>query len=159
MKYKAAVLTTSDRASSGIYEDESGKVLVELLKDMDFDIKSYDVTPDDYDLIRDKLRSYCDQKISLIITTGGTGFAKKDVTVDASLDVIERQTPGIAELIRYESGKITPFAYLSRAVAGICDDSLIINFPGSPKACKENFEIIKPILNHALKIISGDTNH
>lgn len=154
MKFSAAVLVTSDRASQGLYEDKSGKILVDLLEKNNFDVKHYDLVADDFDEITEKLTHYTDEKISLIITSGGTGFSKRDVTVDASLEVIERITPGIAEAMRNEGSKITPLSYLSRAVAGISKDSLIINFPGSPKACRENFEIINKFLNHALETIN-----
>ena len=153
MKFSAAVLVTSDRASKGIYEDQSGKILVDLLENNDFEVKYYDVIEDDFDKIKEKLKSYVDDKISLIITSGGTGFSKRDVTVDASLEVIERLTPGITEAMRVEGSKITPLSYLSRAAAGISKDSLIINFPGSAKACRENFAIINKFLTHALETI------
>lgn len=154
MKFSAAVLTTSDRASQGLYEDKSGKILVDLLEKNNFDVKHYDIVADDFEKIKEKLTYYTDENISLIITSGGTGFSKRDVTVDASLEVIERLTPGIAEAMRNEGSKITPLAYLSRAVSGISKNSLIINFPGSPKACKENFEIINKFLTHALETIN-----
>lgn len=159
MKFSAAILTISDRAALGIYEDKSGKVLIDLLEDMDFEVNKYEVIADDYRSIREKLIEYSDNEISLIITSGGTGFSKKDLTAEATLSVIEKPTPGINELMRYEGAKITPLAYLSSSVSGIRKDSLIINFPGSPKACKENFKIIRPILTHALNIIAGETNH
>lgn len=154
MKFSAAVLVTSDRASEGIYKDKSGKILVELLEKNDFEVKYYDIVADNFEKIKEKLNHYTDDKISLIITSGGTGFSKRDVTVDASLEVVERLTPGIAEAMRNEGSKITPLSYLSRAVAGISRDSLIINFPGSPKACRENFEVINQFLNHALETIN-----
>lgn len=159
MNFSAAVLVTSDRAAAGIYEDKSGKILVDLLKEMGFEVKNYQVIADDYEQIKNKLIEYADEKISLILTSGGTGFSKRDFTADATLAVIEKQTPGITEAMRYEGGKITPLAYLSRAVAGIRGESLIINFPGSVKACTENFEIIRPFLIHALETIIGIDNH
>ena len=159
MKFTAGVLTTSDRASAGIYEDKSGKILIKLLKEMDFEVKIYEVIADDFDLIKEKLLEYSDQNINLILTTGGTGLAKRDVTVDATLAVLEKQVPGFSEAMRVEGSKITPFAYLSRSVSGIRKNSLIINFPGSSKACEENFEIIRPFLIHALETINGISNH
>lgn len=159
MSFNLAILTTSDRASQGVYEDESGKLLIDLFDGLGFDLAYYDVIADDYDKIKEKLNLYAENKISLIITSGGTGFSKRDVTVDATIDVIDKLTPGIAEAMRYEGAKITPLAYLSRAVAGIKDESLIINFPGSLKACRENFNIIKPFIIHALETISGIDNH
>lgn len=159
MSFTASVLTTSDRASKGIYEDESGKVLVKLLEEMGFEVQNYDLIADDYESIKNKLIDYCDNDISLIITSGGTGLSKRDVTVDATLAVIEKEVTGISEMMRVEGAKITPYSYLSRSVAGLRKNSLIINFPGSPKACKENFEIIRPIVIHALETIAGIDRH
>ena len=107
MKFTAGVLTTSDRASAGIYEDKSGKVLIKLLEEMDFEVKFYEVIADDFDLIKEKLLEYSDQNINLILTTGGTGLAKRDVTVDATLAVIEKQVPGFSEAMRVEAVSYT----------------------------------------------------
>lgn len=159
MIFTAGVITISDRASAGIYEDKSGKVLVELLKDFDFEVKKYEIISDDFDQIKEKLKEYSDENLSLILTSGGTGFAQRDITPEASLAVFEKRCPGISEAIRSQSAKITPMAYLSRAEAGIRNKSLIINFPGSPKACRENFEIIKSFLIHGLETIAGIDRH
>ena len=159
MKYKAAILVTSDRASKGIYEDESGQVLKNGLEKMGFEIVYVDVIADDYEKIKDKLKFYVDKGISLVLTSGGTGFSKRDVTPEASIEIIERPTPGISEYLRYESANFTKRAYLSRAVSGIAKDSLIINMPGSPKACKENLELLKDILMHGLDTIKGIDKH
>lgn len=159
MIFTAGVITISDRASAGIYEDKSGKVLVDLLKDFDFEVKKYEIISDDFDKIKEKLIKYSDEEISLILTSGGTGFALRDITPEASLDVFDKRCPGISEAIRNQSAKITPMAYLSRAEAGIRNKSLIINFPGSPKACRENFEIIKSFLIHGLETIAGIDRH
>lgn len=159
MKFSAGVLTISDRASSGVYEDKSGKVLVELLEDFGLEVRKYEIVADDFESIREKLLAYTDEEISLILTSGGTGFSQRDITPEVSLAVIEKRADGIVEAIRNESAKITPMAYLSRAVAGIRGKSLIINFPGSHKACRENFEIIRPFLIHGLETIAGCDKH
>ncbi len=159
MKFSAGVLTISDRASKGIYEDKSGKVLVELLEEFGLEVRKYEIVADDFESIREKLLAYADEEISLILTSGGTGFSQRDITPEASLAVIEKRADGIVEAIRNESAKITPKAYLSRAVAGIRGKSLIINFPGSPKACRENFEIIRLFLIHGLETIVGCDKH
>lgn len=159
MIFTAGVITISDRASAGIYEDKSGKVLVELLKNFGFEVKKYEIIADDFDQIKEKLIEYSDENMSLILTSGGTGFAQRDITPEASLAVFDKRCPGISEAIRSQSAKITPMAYLSRAEAGIRNKSLIINFPGSPKACRENFEIIKSFLIHGLETIAGIDRH
>lgn len=159
MIFTAGVIIISDRASAGIYEDKSGKVLVELLKDFGFEVKKYEIIADDFDQIKEKLIEYSDENMSLILTSGGTGFAQRDITPEASLAVFDKRCPGISEAIRSQSAKITPMAYLSRAEAGIRNKSLIINFPGSPKACRENFEIIKSFLIHGLETIEGIDRH
>lgn len=159
MIFTAGVITISDRASAGIYEDKSGKVLVDLLKDFGFEVKKYEIISDDFDQIKEKLIEYSDENMSLILTSGGTGFAQRDITPEASLAVFDKICPGISEAIRSQSAKITPMAYLSRAEAGIRNKSLIINFPGSPKACRENFEIIKSFLIHGLETIAGIDRH
>lgn len=159
MRFSAGVLTISDRARAGIYEDKSGKALVELLEKFGLEVKKYEIVADDFESIKEKLLEYTDEEISLILTSGGTGFSQRDITPEASLAVIEKRADGIVESIRNESAKITPMAYLSRAVAGIRGKSLIINFPGSPKACRENFKIIKPFLIHGLETIAGCDKH
>ena len=159
MIFTAGVITISDRASAGIYEDKSGKVLVELLKDFGFEVKKYEIIADDFNQIKEKLIEYSDENMSLILTSGGTGFAQRDITPEASLAVFDKRCPGISEAIRNKSAQITPMAYLSRAEAGIRNKSLIINFPGSPKACRENFEIIKSFLIHGLETIAGIDRH
>lgn len=159
MSYTAAILTISDRASEGLYEDKSGPVLKDLLSDYGLEVIDYKIIADDYDKIKRELVGFADKKISLVITTGGTGFSPRDITPEATEAIIDRRVPGIAEAMRVESAKITPMAYLSRATAGMRGNTLIINFPGSPKACKENFEIISPFLKHGLDTINGRDIH
>ncbi|MBR3766722.1 MAG: MogA/MoaB family molybdenum cofactor biosynthesis protein [Clostridia bacterium] len=152
-----SVLTVSDRCSKGECEDKSGTLLSELIKPLG-EVKSYKIVPDETAGISKALIHMCDEiKSDVVFTTGGTGFAPRDVTPEATKAVIEKEAPGISEAIRYESLKITPKAMLSRAVSGIRGNTLIINLPGSPKAVKESLEVVLPILSHAVETLSGNT--
>ena len=157
MMITVAVMTLSDKGSKGEREDLSGPLIRDMLKGIHAEVRFYDVLPDEKSLIKDKLVEYA-EKVDLIITTGGTGLSPRDVTPDATLEVIDRQVPGIAEAMRAESYKKTKKAMLSRAVAGVRGKSLIINLPGSPKAVKENLEVILEALPHAIEKIKGDTS-
>ena len=150
----AAVLTLSDKGSRGERTDESGPAIAEALKGIG-DVKYYDILPDERDQIRERLLFYAG-KVDLILTTGGTGLSPRDVTPEATLDVIEREIPGIAEAMRAEGLKKTRNAMLSRAVAGVKGQTLIINLPGSPKAVRENLAVIIASLPHAIEKIKGD---
>jgi molybdopterin adenylyltransferase len=150
-----AVLTLSDKGSRGERQDLSGPSIAEMLKDI-AEVKFYDILSDERDQIRERLLFYSG-KVDLVITTGGTGLSPRDVTPEATLDVIERVIPGIAEAMRAEGLKMTKTAMLSRAVAGVRGQTLIINLPGSPKAVIENLETIIGILPHAIEKIKGDT--
>lgn len=152
-----AVLTLSDKGSKGGREDASGPMIREMLKGIDAEVKYYDILPDEKELIKEKLIEY-GKLVDLILTTGGTGLSPRDVTPEATIEVIERQIPGIAEAMRIEGLKKTRRAMLSRAVAGVREKTLIINLPGSPKAVKENLEIILGVLPHAIEKIKGDTS-
>ena len=155
MSYQIAILTISDRGARGEYEDRSGPVLVESITGAtNWNIAARAVVPDEVDAIRRALHRWCDEGVNLILTTGGTGFAPRDVTPEATRRVIEREAPGIAEALRSESLKITPHAMLSRGIAGMCGQTLIINLPGSPKACAENMSVLLPILPHALALLT-----
>ncbi|MCL2678243.1 MAG: MogA/MoaB family molybdenum cofactor biosynthesis protein [Clostridiales bacterium] len=157
-KYTAAVLTASDKGAAGKREDVSGQLLQELLRREDFAIADYAVIADERELISAKLRRFCDElRVNLVLTTGGTGFSPRDITPEATLDVVERPAPGIAEAMRAASLSITPKAMLSRAAAGIRGRTLIINMPGSPKAVKESFAALIPALSHGLDIMLGIT--
>ncbi len=149
-----AVLTLSDKGSKGQREDKSGHLIAEMLKAIG-EIKHYDILPDERELIKNKLLEYT-SKVDLILTTGGTGLSPRDVTPEATLDVIERSIPGIAEAMRMEGLKKTNRSMLSRAVAGVRGQTLIINLPGSPAAVRENLEIILDVILHAIEKIKGD---
>lgn len=151
----AAILTLSDKGSKGEREDSSGPLIGEMLKGIDAQVKYNDILPDEKDLIKEKLIQYCDL-VDLVLTTGGTGLSPRDVTPEATLEVIERQVPGIAEAMRIEGLKKTRRSMLSRAVAGVRGSTLIVNLPGSPKAVRENLEIIVDVLPHAIEKIKGD---
>lgn len=152
---KAAILTLSDKGSRGEREDRSGPAIREMLKKIDAHIQYYEVLPDDKEMIKERLIRYSDE-VDLILTTGGTGLGPRDVTPEATMEVIEKEIPGIPEIMRIEGMKKTPRAMLSRAVAGVRGKSLIINLPGSPVAVKENLEIILDTIPHAVDKIKGD---
>jgi molybdenum cofactor synthesis domain-containing protein len=154
----AAVLTASDSRRPD--DDVSGTTLVGLLIAMGANVVTRRVFADDLETIKEALLEMSVREdINLVLTTGGTGFAPRDNTPEATLAVIEREAPGITEAIRRETARATPMAMLSRGVAGIRGNTLIINFPGSPKAVSECFEVVKPILIHAVDLISGETKH
>jgi len=152
-----AVLTLSDKGSKGEREDESGLLIQEMLKDIKAEIKYYDVLPDEKEMIKEKLLEYS-AKVDLVLTTGGTGLSPRDITPEATLEVLDRQVQGIAEAMRLEGFKITKRAMLSRSVAGVKGRSLIVNLPGSPKAVKESLSIIIDVIPHAIEKIKGDTS-
>jgi len=157
--FKAAIVTVSDKGFSGERADGSGNLLEKLLKEAGAGSVVRILVPDERQRIVEALSRLCHEEgADLVITTGGTGLVARDVTPEATLEVIDREAPGFAEAIRRESMKITPRAMLSRAVSGICGDSLVINFPGSPKACAESFAIIRPVLGHALELLAGRGN-
>lgn len=150
------IITASDKGSKGERTDTSGPLIEEILKELGGVVKEYAIVPDDRELLAEKMRHMADVlKLDLIFTTGGTGFSPRDVTPEATLDVIDRLTPGIPEAIRMKSMEITPKAMLSRAVAGIRRQSLIVNLPGSPKGVKESLEVILPALRHGIGIMKG----
>jgi molybdenum cofactor synthesis domain-containing protein len=149
-------LTVSDRSSRGERADKSGSVIQELLQSIGAEVKEYRIVPDERDVIARSLTELSDNvRVDLIVTTGGTGLAPRDVTPEATLDVIDRRVPGFEEAMRAESIKITPHGMLSRAVSGLRDKTLIINLPGSPKAVRETLSVVLPALPHAVEIIRG----
>ena len=153
MSYTATVITVSDRASRGEYTDHSGPAVSDLLKEAGYAVNDIIIIPDKKNTIIDTLLGECERGTALIVTTGGTGFAPRDVTPEATLEVIERQAPGIAEYMRMRSAEITPRAILSRGVAGIRGRSLIVNLPGSPKGAAENLSFVLPHLEHGLDML------
>ena len=152
----AAVVTVSDGVSAGVRDDESGDVLEELLRAEEFEVVRR-VVPDDVALVSKTIRELAKSGVLLILTTGGTGFAPRDVTPEATRAVIEREAPGIAEAIRADAIARTPHALLSRGVAGLAGETLVVNLPGSPGGCRDGFAVIRPALRHGLELASGDT--
>ncbi len=152
-----AILTLSDRASRGLYEDRSGPALQALVEEeLGGRVVAYRLLPDDRQAIAAQLRAWADGgTIDLILTTGGTGFGPRDITPEATADVIEREAPGLAEAMRAASLRITPHAMLSRARCGIRGATLIVNLPGSLKGATENLRVILPALPHAIELLRG----
>ena len=154
--FRAAVLTCSDKGYRGLREDTSGEFIKEDLINRGFDVVNKEIISDDLAMIKFKLLYYADElKVDLIITTGGTGFSPRDNTPEATKEVILRDVPGISEMLRYESYKVTKKAYLSRGVSGIRNRTLIINLPGSLKAVKENMSFLDNVFDHGLKILKN----
>lgn len=154
--YQAAVITLSDKGSQGLRQDESGPVIVKRLEQGGYDVVETILLPDGRDELEQHLRRLADQRqVDLILTTGGTGFGQRDVTPEATIAVADRQVPGIAEAIRAASMKVTPRAMLSRAVSVIRKKTLIINLPGSPKACQECMDVFLETIPHGLDLLRG----
>jgi len=155
------VLTISDKGAQGQRYDESGKVIKDSLSLVDGHVVKYEVVPDEMDVISHKLTEWADEgNVDVIITTGGTGLSQRDVTPEATLSVIDKVVPGLAEAMRAKTFNKTPMAVLSRAAAGVRGRCLIINLPGSPKAVGECLEVILPVIPHAVEIIKGEvTEH
>ena len=153
--YTATVITVSDRAAQGIYEDKSGPAVAKLLTEQGYQVLDPMIIPDEKNKIKSTLTDLCEKGVHLIITTGGTGFAPRDITPEATKEVIEREAPGIAEYMRQRSMEITPRGMLSRGVAGIKANSLIVNLPGSPKGATENLSFVLPHLGHGLDMLNG----
>jgi len=157
---RAVVITASDACASGEREDTSGAMLVQLLRELGAEIVEARILSDDLDPLVAALTEFADRDdVNLIVTTGGTGLGPRDNTPEATKRVIEREVPGMAEAIRAESLKVTPMAMISRGVCGVRSGTLIVNLPGSPKAVKETFAVIAPVLPHAMDLLAGRTRH
>jgi molybdopterin adenylyltransferase len=157
MVLRIAVLTVSDRSSRGERPDRSGPALVELIKAQGWQVQRTEIVPDDFDVLRETMSAWADAGgIDIILTTGGTGFAPRDVTPEATRAVIDRDAPGLAEAMRLASAAKSKHAMLSRAMAGLRGTVLIINLPGSPRAAVENLETVMPVLEHAVQLLRGD---
>ena len=155
MSFTAMVITISDRCAQGQREDASGPLLVQLLQRAGYTVTGTAIVPDEYDVICHALRQAALANTALILTTGGTGFSPRDITPEATAAVCQRMAPGIGEVMRAASLRITPRGMLSRATAGLLDRSLIVNLPGSPKAAQENLEAVLPSLAHGLEMLRG----
>ncbi len=155
-KIRAGIITVSDRASRGERNDVSGPEIARWAENMDIEIVEEAIVPDEIPDIRKSLTDFVEKGFDLILTTGGTGFAPRDVTPEATRAVIDREAPGFAEAMRAKSLTITPHAVLSRAVSGICRQSLIINLPGSPKAVRENLGFIEKAIPHAIMLLRNE---
>ncbi|TET25980.1 MAG: MogA/MoaB family molybdenum cofactor biosynthesis protein [Dehalococcoidia bacterium] len=155
------ILTISDKGYRRQRRDESGKVIKGRLSALDSRVVKYEIVPDEANIIAQRLIEWADEGgVDVILTTGGTGLSQRDVTPEATLSVVDRVVPGLAEAMRAETFKLTPFAILSRAVAGVRGKCLIINLPGSSKAVQECLEVILPVIPHAVGIIKGEiTEH
>ncbi|MDS1029972.1 molybdopterin adenylyltransferase [Bacillota bacterium LX-D] len=157
--YSIGILTVSDKGSRGEREDKTGPAVQEVLEKEGYVVKQYCVVPDEIQIIKEKLIYMSDElKLNVILTNGGTGFSIRDVTPEATKEVIQREVPGFGEAMRMKSLEITPHAMLSRAIAGIRNKSLIINLPGSPKGAVENLQTILPALEHGIEILIGKAN-
>jgi molybdenum cofactor synthesis domain-containing protein len=156
---RTAILTVSTSVARSRGEDVSGPLMAHLAEAAGADVAAMEVVPDDYALIEDRLRHYVDEGYALIFTTGGTGLTPDDVTPEATLAVLERDAPGFAEAMRAEAARHTPMGLLSRGVSGIAGRTLIINFPGSPKAIEELFPVIAPTLRHAVATLQRRDEH
>ncbi len=155
--FSAGIITVSDKGSQGKRQDLSGPAIAEMLAGAAIHIKKTLIIPDEVDQIQQAIIQFADiEKLDLILTTGGTGVSPRDLTPDATIKVLDKEMPGMAEAMRYASMKITPHAMISRAVAGIRGRSLIINLPGSPKGATENLAVVLPAVRHAIEKIQGD---
>ena len=156
--FSLGVLTISDMGARGLREDTSGQTIREFLAPPQYETRRYEIVPDEAVLIGQRLRQWADEDgLDLIVTTGGTGLGPRDVTPEATRGVLEREIPGIAEALRFETYRKTPMAVLSRGVSGLRSRCLIVNLPGSPRAVRECLEVLLPILPHALDTVRGES--
>jgi len=156
VEIRAAVVTVSDRCARGEREDESGALLVELLRESGAAVVEREILTDDLEPLVERLRALADREdLNLVVTTGGTGLSPRDNTPEATRAVIEREVHGLAEAMRAETLKMTPTAMLSRAVCGTRSGALVVNLPGSPKGVRECFAVVRPVLAHAVALVAG----
>ncbi|MDW8064332.1 MAG: MogA/MoaB family molybdenum cofactor biosynthesis protein [Anaerolineae bacterium] len=155
---RVGILTVSDRVAQGIYPDESGMILHKrIVEQIGWTVTQYAVVPDEVEAIQRTLRTWCDEEgLDLILTTGGTGLSPRDLTPEATRSLLEREVPGIAEALRFYGLQQTPFAMLSRGIAGVRGKTLIINLPGSPRAVREGMDVLVRILPHAIALLRGE---
>lgn len=155
--FTVGIITSSDKGYAGLREDKSGEVIESIVKENGFNVVKKIVLPDEKEMLKEEMINMCDNLgVNLILTTGGTGFSKRDITPEATKEVIEREASGIVEAIRYFSLQITKRAMLSRAVSGIRKDTLIVNLPGSPKACTEALDFVLDDIKHGIEILLGE---
>ncbi|CEN81996.1 MogA/MoaB family molybdenum cofactor biosynthesis protein [Paraclostridium sordellii] len=155
--FNISIITLSDKGSKGEREDITGEKLIKFINNTkDYKVKYYNMIPDDKELLKSEIIKLCNSNIDLILTNGGTGFSKRDVTPEATKEVIEREIPGISEYIRMESSKIVKRAILSRGISGIRNNTVIINLPGSPKGAIESIEFVIDIIGHGIEILKGE---
>jgi molybdenum cofactor biosynthesis protein B len=159
VRYRANVITVSDRVSAGEMRDESGPALVEILKQHDFQVSGPDVVPDKHERITDAIVAAVVSGANFVVTTGGTGLGPRDVTPQATAMLIDYEVPGLSELMRRAGATMSPMAALSRSIAGVRGSTLIVNVPGGVKGAIESLDALVPLLPHALQLLSGDTKH
>lgn len=156
--YTVGIITSSDKGYIGEREDKSGAVIKEIVENAGFKVEKMMIVPDENEMLKKEFIYMSDElKVNLILSTGGTGFSQRDITPEATKEIIDREAPGICEAIRMYSLQITKRAMLSRAVSGIRKDTLIVNLPGSPKACKEALDFILDELKHGIDILIGES--
>src|SRR5659263_499812 len=156
--FKAAVVTVSDKGAAGEREDRSGAVVREVLEGAGLEVARAEIVPDEKETLASLLEELCARGFNLVVTTGGTGLSPRDVTPEATLAVIDKEIPGMAEAMRAESLKVTPHAMISRAVCGLKGSTLVVNLPGSPNGARECLDVVMPALPHALEVAAGEAS-